>query len=90
MNEEQFRQKLRDEGYTEPEVHEVEPESEKFLKMHTHDQSTMSLVLSGEFTMITESGSRTYKQGDWCENPAGTLHTERIGPEGATALVAKR
>jgi hypothetical protein len=27
MNEEQFRQKLLDAGYSEPEVHEVEPEA---------------------------------------------------------------
>lgn len=86
MNEEQFRQILRARGYDEPAIMESEPGSER--EMHCHDRSNLSLVLSGEFTLVQESGAKTYGPGDCCENEAGTLHTERIGLNGVTVLVA--
>ena len=88
MDEQELRIKALDEGYSEPEIHDVEPSPAK--AMHTHDHSVLSLVLSGEFTMINEHGSTTYGPGEWCENPAGTLHTEQIGANGVIALVGKK
>ncbi|TDJ25330.1 MAG: hypothetical protein E2O60_02135 [Gammaproteobacteria bacterium] len=86
MDEAEFRNKAKAEGYSEPEVHEVELALAK--EMHTHDQSVLSLVLSGECTMINENGFKTIGPGDCCENPAGTLHTEQIGANGVIALVS--
>jgi len=88
MDEEEFRKKAQAEGYSEPEVHEVERTPAK--EMHTHDQTIMSLVLSGEFTMLYEHESKTFGSGDCCVNLAGTRHTEQIGPDGVVALVAKK
>ena len=88
MDEKEFRKKALDEGYSEPEIHDVELFPAK--EMHTHDQSVLSLVLSGEFTMIFEHESTTYGPGEWCENPAGTLHTEQISVNGVIALVGKK
>ena len=88
MDEIEFRLKAKNEGYSEPEVHEVEYAPAK--EMHRHDHSVLSLVLSGEFTMLYEIGTATNGPGDWCENPAGTLHTEQIGIDGVVALVAKK
>ena len=88
MDEKEFRKKALSEGYSEPEIHDVEPSPAK--EIHIHDQSVLSLVLSGEFTMINEHGSTTYGPGEWCENPAGTLHTEQIGATGVIALVGKK
>lgn len=88
MNEEEFRKMALDKGYGEQELYEVGPGPEE--EMHAHDYSVMSLVLSGEFTMTTEKGTKIFKAGDWCENPAGTLHKERTGPEGGAFLAAKK
>jgi quercetin dioxygenase-like cupin family protein len=88
VDENEFRLKAKEEGYSEPEVHEVEHAPAK--EMHTHDHSVLSLVLSGQFTMFYEHGATTYGPGDWCENPRGTLHTEQIGTDGVVALVAKK
>ena len=88
MNETEFRQKAMLEGYGEPELHNVKPAPVK--EMHTHDHSVLSLVLEGQFRMIYEDGEMTYGPGDWCENTAGTLHTEVIGEKGVVALVAKK
>ncbi len=88
LNEKEFRMKAQAEGFTEPEIHEVNYAPAK--EMHTHDHTVLSLVLRGEFTMIFENESKTYGPGDWCVNPSGTLHTEQIGPDGVVALVAKK
>ncbi len=86
MNEDQFRKQLRERGYDDAKIKEFEPNLEK--DMHTHDLSAMALVVSGEFTLALESQSTTYGPGEWCELPAGTVHTERTGPKGATVLLA--
>ncbi len=88
MTEEEFRQKLRERGYGDPQIEEAGQGPEK--DMHTQDQSVMWWVISGELTMMLESGSTTYRPGDWYENVAGTLHTEQFGPEGATVLLAMK
>ena len=86
MNEDQFRQQLREHGYADAKVKEYEANMN--APMHTHEFSVMLYVLSGEFTLALEAGSRTYARGDWCELPGDTMHSERTGPSGATVLVA--
>ena len=86
MNEVEFRQELEKRGYGEAEIKTFEPGPAK--DMHTHDESVMVLILEGQFTLVTENQATTYGPGDCCENPAGTLHTEEIGPQGVKALMA--
>jgi quercetin dioxygenase-like cupin family protein len=74
MEEIEFILIAKNEGYSEPEVHEVEYAPAK--GMHRHDHSVLSLVLSGVFTMHYENGTATHGPGDWCENSAGTLHAK--------------
>ena len=89
MTEDEFRELVKEKGYGEVEFMEVGPGDPK-EKMHTHEHSVLSLVLSGEFTMTTEKWTRVFKAGDLCENPAGTLHKEKTGPEGGSFLYAKK
>ncbi len=86
MNEDQFKKQLQERGYSDAQIKEYGPNLDK--EMHTHDLSAMALVMSGEFTLALESKSTTYGPGEWCELPAGTVHTERTGPNGATVLLA--
>ena len=86
MTEEEFRQQIRERGYGEATVKEYEPNLDK--PMHTHDVSATGFVMRGKFILILEDGSTTYAQGEWCELPAGTMHTESAGPDGATILLA--
>ena len=88
MTEEEFRQELKERGYGEPEFMEAEPGPLK--ELHTHDQTQMVLVLSGEFIMMNDNGLTTYGPGDCYENAAGTLHTEQIGPNGVKVFLAKK
>lgn len=88
MTEEQFRAKAAEHGYGEAKNVDFEPNSTG--ELHTHDFSAMVMVTSGQLTMGYESGPVTYAPGDWCEVVAGTLHSEHSGPEGATALAARK
>ena len=78
----------RDMGYGEPLFQQVDAGAEE--EMHAHEHSVFSLVLSGEFSMTTEQGTKIFHAGDICENPAGTMHKERTGPEGGSYLFAKK
>ena len=88
MDEAQFRQQLQEQGYGEAQSLEFEPNSAN--DMHTHDFSAFALVLSGEFTLVTEGGSVTHQPGEVCTLAAGTLHSEQTGARGATILIGKK
>ncbi len=88
MNEAQFRQQLQEQGYSEAQSLEYEPNSVN--DMHTHDFSAFVFVLSGEFTLVTEDGSVTHQPGEACTLAAGTLHSEQTGASGAIILVGKK
>lgn len=88
MNEAQFKEQLRQNGYADARVVEFEPH--RGGEMHTHEFSAMLLVTSGELTLDYEGGPVTYRPGDWCEVVAGTSHCERTGAGGATALAGRK
>ncbi len=88
MNEAQFMRLLQEQGYSEAQSVEFEPNS--VLDEHTHDFSAFVLVHSGEITLVTEDGSVTYQPGETCKLAAGTLHSEHIGANGATLLIGRK
>ncbi len=88
MKEARFRQQLREQGYSEAQSLEFEPNSAN--DMHTHDCSAFVLVLSGEFTLVTEDGFVTHQQGETCKLAAGTLHSEQTSASGVTILIGKK
>jgi quercetin dioxygenase-like cupin family protein len=88
MNEVEFRNLAKEKGYGEVEFLEVGPGPEE--EMHAHEPSVLSLVLSGEFTMTTDKWTKILKIGDMTENPAGTMHKVKTGPEGGSFLFAKK
>ncbi len=88
MNEAQFKQQLQEQGYGAAELLECEANMDK--DMHVHDFSASGLVVSGEFTMVTEDGSVTHQPGDTCKLAAGTLHAEQTGAAGARILIGKK
>ena len=85
VNEQQFRQQLSEQGYGEPQPREFSAGLD--IGMHAHERSVMLLVTKGEFMLRLEDGDTVFQPGGWCELPAGTLHTERTGPNGAMTLL---
>ena len=88
MNEEEFRNLATEKNYNEVEFLEVGPGPEE--KMHSHEHSVLSFVLTGEFTMTTNDWTKVLLPGDMTENPAGTMHKVKIGAEGGSFLFAKK
>ncbi len=88
MNEALFRQQLQEQGYSEAQSIEYEPNSTN--DMHSHEFSAFVLVLSGEFTLVTGDGSVTHQSGEACKLAAGTIHSEQTGASGAAILVGRK
>ena len=88
MNEEQFRQRAREQGYGEVQAKDYVPNKDGPL--HTHEFSVMLLVVGGQFTLAFEDGTTNYLPGEVCELAANVMHTERTGPLGAKVLLARR
>lgn len=88
MDEEEFRQLLQTEGFSEPKTVDYAPNSAN--EMHIHDFTAHVFVLSGEFTLVTEGGEQIHQPGETCQLAGGTLHSEQAGPDGATILVGRK
>ena len=46
--------------------------------------------IGGSITLTIDGESTTYNAGDMCEVPRGTVHAEKVGPDGVQLCVAKR
>jgi quercetin dioxygenase-like cupin family protein len=57
---------------------------------HTHDFDARLLVTGGSITLTIDGQAITYTAGGMCEVPRGTVHAEKVGPDGVQLCVAKR
>lgn len=57
---------------------------------HSHPFDAEAVVVDGEMWLSGEGGTRHLVIGDTFALPAGTVHSERYGPVGATYWVARR
>ncbi len=88
MDEQAFREQVKRDGYGEPEL--IEWDAGTVNDTHTHDFAATIYVLSGEITVATDEEDRTCRAGDTGSLGTGVPHTERIGPDGVTFLVARK
>lgn len=80
-------QRLADEGFdafswTDPPGADYAPHD------HPHDESLW--VVRGSITFGAEGAEFALGPGDRLMLPAGTVHTARVGPQGATYLIGRR
>jgi mannose-6-phosphate isomerase-like protein (cupin superfamily) len=57
---------------------------------HCHDFDARLFVLAGEITITRDNAATTFRAGECCEVPCGTMHTEQVGPEGVAFVSARR
>lgn len=88
MNQEQFVNTLKAEGYGEPVNVTREPGG--MLASHVHPFEAKALILDGEIRIETEGGARTYQAGEIFHLQANEPHTESYGPQGVRYLVGRR
>ncbi len=60
------------------------------MRAHAHDQRGISVVLGGAVVEEADHASVTAMAGWAVVKPAGTVHTNRFGPTGATVLALVR
>ena len=57
---------------------------------HTHPMETAHIILEGEMTLTMDGQSTTYRAGERCDVPAGTIHAARMGPAGCRYLIGEK
>jgi quercetin dioxygenase-like cupin family protein len=85
MTERDWIAKLGEEGYKDVTVCDNEPDTQ--FPVHTHEQSTVHVIVQGEFTLTEKGHHKTVKVGERINIPAGTTHSAKCGPEGCTFIV---
>ena len=88
MTESDFRQQLKAGGYAEPEV--IEREAHLSNDDHTHPFTASALILDGEITVVTASGTTICRRGDTFTLDSGVIHHEQYGPNGCRFLLGRR
>lgn len=74
MNEQEWMEKLKQEGFTDIETRPI-PTGD--FPEHTHDQHTVHVILDGELTIVASEDTRVFRAGDRVEFPAGTTHKSK-------------
>jgi quercetin dioxygenase-like cupin family protein len=88
MDRASFESRLREQGYEN--IGQREMAANTVNEDHAHDFDAQVLVLDGEITITRGGKAQTFRAGDSCEVPAGTVHAEQIGPEGVRYLAGRR
>ena len=87
MTRAEFEAELRREGY---EIREGGIDPNVHREPHSHDFDARLLVLEGSLSMAFVNDRVTYKPGDFCNVPAGTVHAEHTEADGVRYLFGKR
>jgi quercetin dioxygenase-like cupin family protein len=88
MDEKQLASGLQREGFAHTYVWEDGPNA--VYPEHTHNTETAHIILCGDRTLALDGASRTYRSGERCDVPAGTIHSARMGPKGCRYLIGER
>jgi mannose-6-phosphate isomerase-like protein (cupin superfamily) len=79
---------LPSEGFVHIYIGQDEPEA--FYPDHAHATETAHIILDGEMTLAQAGSTQTFRAGERCDVPAGTVHSARIGPRGCRYLVGEK
>ncbi|KAB8307835.1 MULTISPECIES: cupin domain-containing protein [Rahnella] len=88
MTENEFRLLLVDNGFDEPVLVEREPLIR--LEKHAHPFEAMAFILSGEITITTQNGFRTYCAGEIFHLQPNEMHEEEFGDQGVRYLSGRK
>jgi mannose-6-phosphate isomerase-like protein (cupin superfamily) len=87
MDRAEFEAEVRREGY---ELREGEIKPDMHRESHAHDFDARLFVLEGSLTLVFGAERCTYRPGDSCNVPAGTMHEEHTKADGVRYLAARR
>jgi len=87
MTRAEFEAELVREGY---EVREGEIKPNTHREAHAHDFDARVLVVEGSITLVFGEHRVTYRPGDSCSVPAGTMHEEHTDADGVRYVSGRR
>ena len=87
MNRAEFEADVRREGYA---LREEQIEPNVHRDAHAHKFGARLLVLDGSLTLVIGADRRTYRTGDTCTVPAGTMHAQDTEADGVRFLLGRR
>ena len=87
MNRAEFEADVRREGY---ELSEAQIEPNVHRDAHAHEFDARLFVLDGLLTLVIGANRRTYRAGDTCSVPAGTMHAQDTEADGVRFLLGRR
>lgn len=82
-----FRSQAMARGFTEVLDRSWAPNTA--VSPHSHPFRAQALLVQGEMWLTVEGKTRHLQPGDGFDLPAGLVHEERYGPQGATYWVAR-
>ena len=84
----EFEAALAADGYTEIETKALPPRPAN--GEHGHHFTVRGFVLDGVFTVIQNNQPTAFRRGEIFTVPAGDVHCEEIGAEGAVICVGRK
>ena len=87
MTRAEFESELLRDGY---EVREGEIKPNVHREAHAHEFDARVWVLDGSITLVFGKDRVTYRQGDSCSVPAGTMHEEHTEADGVRNVSGRR
>ena len=87
MNQAQFIQLLKEEGFPDPVTIE---KPQGHIGQHTHAFEAKALILSGQLDIDLDGKNTTYLMGDIFHLQANQVHAESYGPQGVKYLVGRK
>lgn len=84
----ELEKKLHREGFGHTYIWQDGPD-QRYAE-HTHAVETAHIILEGEMTLTMDGQSTTYRAGERCDVPAGTVHAARMGPAGCRYLIGEK
>jgi quercetin dioxygenase-like cupin family protein len=88
MDVKAIEKQLHEEGYAHTYVWQDRPHAS--YPDHTHPTETAHVILEGEMTLTMDGQTHTFRAGERCDVPAGTLHSARMGPAGCRYLIGEK
>jgi quercetin dioxygenase-like cupin family protein len=87
MDTTEIESKWASEGYA---VERISKPAHLTTQPHAHPFDARVCILAGAFTLTSQGQSRVFYPGEHFEMPAGCLHSEHYGPEGALFLIGRK
>lgn len=88
MPEEEYRNQLEKEGFSDIRVRTDGPDT--VYPPHTHPLTVAHIILSGRMRVVMEGEVHLLHPGDRFDAPAGVLHEAEVGGEGCTYMLGEK